>query len=432
MLVAAPKLARQILRHLDVEALVDGRENLAIHQLLDYKARFDSELLGEFFDRDAFANRDFTIDRRRSLFLPLLRTKLAVQLAFHVPLAIDVAGRTRLRLMPATGFGRRRRGWLDTAKRRSRMSLRTAAPHLRRTQATARPESDHQVGRGLPARDAAGRGKSAVLASACSDASGPDGAGRAQAAVQDGSAEFWPAIPGLAELQVALPVVQRLTGVCGGPAGRCPPGCCCPCGRGPPCNGGRLTGGRGAPGVGAGRGAPGHGGRARTVSQFRRKRLARSGYYLAGFRTEDRHIAARNRGSLTGSGLRLRPRRPRCGGPLRFGRNGRCAADAEAPREPRASLRLSRWIGQREGALPCCATVGGRNGPEASGGRRGEGRDSDGRAASPAPKAPAADSSTAGFSGSAITTEELRSWISNSGLSCLIGSSGSSATATAP
>ena len=128
------EVASQILRHLYIKALVDGRENLAIDEFLDHEAGFDAELLGQFLDRDAFTNRDFTIDRRGRDFLALRRRpKLPVELPFHVALAIHVASGTWLCLVPATGFGRGRSCWFDTAERRGRMPLRTATAHLRRT-----------------------------------------------------------------------------------------------------------------------------------------------------------------------------------------------------------------------------------------------------------------------------------------------------------
>ena len=48
------ELARQILRHLHVEILVDGGEDFLFHQLLDHQVGFDAELFGKLFDRDAF------------------------------------------------------------------------------------------------------------------------------------------------------------------------------------------------------------------------------------------------------------------------------------------------------------------------------------------------------------------------------------------
>jgi hypothetical protein len=85
----------------------------------------------------------------------------------------------------------------------------------------------------------------------------------------------------------------------------------------------------------------GHSGSARTVSRFRGKRLSRSGYYLAGFRAEDRDIPAGNSGSLTWSGLLLRPWCSWSGRPLRFGGNQRCAM-RRGSRSRVRRLRLSR------------------------------------------------------------------------------------------
>ena len=52
---------------------VDGRENLSLKQLLNHQGAFDAKFLGKLFNRDAFRNRDLTIDRRRhKRFLPLV------------------------------------------------------------------------------------------------------------------------------------------------------------------------------------------------------------------------------------------------------------------------------------------------------------------------------------------------------------------------
>src|SRR5690606_33435253 len=121
------------LREFHIQALVDRRENFAVNELFDYQARSDTELFRKLLHCDSFADSDFTIDRRRRNRFAALgrRTELPVELAFHVPLAIDIARRTGLALMPAARFNRRRR-WLDPAERRSRMAHRTPAAHLRR------------------------------------------------------------------------------------------------------------------------------------------------------------------------------------------------------------------------------------------------------------------------------------------------------------
>ena len=80
-----------------------------------------------------------------------------------------------------------------------------------------RREWGRRAGLGLPGRDEADHEISAALESACLDALDLDGAVPAQAEVQDGFAEFWRAIPGLAELQAAPPAVQRLTAAGGNP-----------------------------------------------------------------------------------------------------------------------------------------------------------------------------------------------------------------------
>jgi hypothetical protein len=74
-----------------------------------------------------------------------------------------------------------------------------------------RREWGRRAGLGLPGQGAADHEISAARESACSDALDPDGAGRAQAEVRDGFAEFWQAIPGLAELRGAQPAVRQWT-----------------------------------------------------------------------------------------------------------------------------------------------------------------------------------------------------------------------------
>ena len=48
--------ARQILGQFHIERLVDGGEDLAVHQFLNDEVGLESELFGEFLDRDAFGN----------------------------------------------------------------------------------------------------------------------------------------------------------------------------------------------------------------------------------------------------------------------------------------------------------------------------------------------------------------------------------------
>ena len=50
----------------DVQSLVDGGEDLAVHQLLDDQLALTSELFGKLFDGDAFRDRDLAIDCRRA------------------------------------------------------------------------------------------------------------------------------------------------------------------------------------------------------------------------------------------------------------------------------------------------------------------------------------------------------------------------------
>jgi hypothetical protein len=76
--------------------------------------------------------------------------------------------------------------------------------------AMERREWGHQVGLGLPGQGAADHGRWVARESVYLVASDPAEAGRAQAEVRDGFAEFWQAIPGLVEPQGAPPAVRRL------------------------------------------------------------------------------------------------------------------------------------------------------------------------------------------------------------------------------
>ena len=72
------EFARNIGREFRVEGLVDGREDAAIHQLLDDEVGLHVELFGKLLDRDAFGNRDVAIDGwRRGEFAARLRPKVA-------------------------------------------------------------------------------------------------------------------------------------------------------------------------------------------------------------------------------------------------------------------------------------------------------------------------------------------------------------------
>ena len=66
----------------------------------------DVELFGQLLDRDAFGDRDLAIDGRRTRSLAPLRTELP-SLPSTSRLRAMPPG-TRLRLVPATGFDRRR------------------------------------------------------------------------------------------------------------------------------------------------------------------------------------------------------------------------------------------------------------------------------------------------------------------------------------
>ena len=59
------EIPRQLVGELGIERLVDGREDIAVDQLLDHHAGFDVQLLGKLLDRDAFGDGDLARDGRR-------------------------------------------------------------------------------------------------------------------------------------------------------------------------------------------------------------------------------------------------------------------------------------------------------------------------------------------------------------------------------
>src|SRR5262249_32316813 len=72
VLAGGAEIQRQFLSQLDVQRLIDRRENLLIEKPLDHQGRLGAELLSQFPYRNAFRDRDFTIDgrRRESLLTP--------------------------------------------------------------------------------------------------------------------------------------------------------------------------------------------------------------------------------------------------------------------------------------------------------------------------------------------------------------------------
>ena len=67
VLVVAPKSRASSLGEPHVQGLVDSGENLAVEQQLDDEARLNAQLLGQFLDRDSFADRNFFVDFRQRL-----------------------------------------------------------------------------------------------------------------------------------------------------------------------------------------------------------------------------------------------------------------------------------------------------------------------------------------------------------------------------
>ena len=63
----SPELLAQVVDHLQVEGLVDGREQTAINQCLDDQVRLDAQLFGQLFHGRAFADRYLLVDRDGSL-----------------------------------------------------------------------------------------------------------------------------------------------------------------------------------------------------------------------------------------------------------------------------------------------------------------------------------------------------------------------------
>src|ERR1035438_101806 len=59
------ELAGHLGRQLGIQRLVDGGEDVAVHQFLDDHAGLDIQLFGKFLDRDTFRDGDLTADRRR-------------------------------------------------------------------------------------------------------------------------------------------------------------------------------------------------------------------------------------------------------------------------------------------------------------------------------------------------------------------------------
>ena len=75
------EVARNVFGQLHVDGLVDGREELAVDQLLNDQRGFDTELFGQFLDRDAFGNRDlFALGEQqiRVFLLGVNRAELAL------------------------------------------------------------------------------------------------------------------------------------------------------------------------------------------------------------------------------------------------------------------------------------------------------------------------------------------------------------------
>ena len=130
------------------------------------QARLDAEFFGKFFYRDSFTDRDFPVNWRRRSFLTLRRrAELTVELAFHVPLAIDFGGGTGLRLVTATGFGRRRSGRFNAAQAAKSGGACGRPPRICGDRAKALQESGTAGRAGWPGRKV--RGKSARRVAVC-------------------------------------------------------------------------------------------------------------------------------------------------------------------------------------------------------------------------------------------------------------------------
>ena len=122
LISGSSELARQVLGHLDVKVLIDGGENLLLHQLFDYQVGLDAEFFGKLLDGDAFRNGNFTIDgRRRGGLLAAHRHPQPALFLFLIamPVAAD-----RLALMAALLFGWDRSRGLGAQRGRRMQSAR--------------------------------------------------------------------------------------------------------------------------------------------------------------------------------------------------------------------------------------------------------------------------------------------------------------------
>src|SRR5262249_44636079 len=59
------KVAGKLLGELDVQRLVNGRQDFLFQQPLDDESSFNAEFLGKFSDGDSFCDCDLPINRRR-------------------------------------------------------------------------------------------------------------------------------------------------------------------------------------------------------------------------------------------------------------------------------------------------------------------------------------------------------------------------------
>ncbi len=104
------EVARDLLGHLDVEVLVDGGEDLLLHQLLDHQVGFDAELFGKLLYGDAFRDGDLAVDgRRRGGFVAPRGHPQTTLFLFLIAMAVAAA---RLGLMTALLLGWQRSGRL--------------------------------------------------------------------------------------------------------------------------------------------------------------------------------------------------------------------------------------------------------------------------------------------------------------------------------
>ena len=148
------ELARNVGGEFRVESLVDGREDAAIHQLLDDEVGLHVELFGKLLDRDAFGNGDVAIDgRRRGEFAARLQPEV---LLFRFALAIAAAAPAVLLVVLRTArglIGRRRRS-AGTDQPSARSGMHRAADH----RGAARAEPDAAPDCGPPWARSPGRG----------------------------------------------------------------------------------------------------------------------------------------------------------------------------------------------------------------------------------------------------------------------------------